>query len=227
MEHFKALLAASGEGGEKSSTATPFPDTFLKDDLLHFTQPVPFLFTLWLQPRPLPPLQLDAFVFRFTTFQSSEAPLPAKQSYSFSPLPPLLSIARKAPLSADAEGNEADSAFTFASRLAQQMNKQPEELRLALLRPKQYQLMDCTASKVDALALEPGAPPHPFDEWLADASLGRQNLQLGLLDSSTPHSVSTSSRQRDVAELTKGSIGSTNTSLFKPHKPAGIVLGKS
>jgi len=186
---------------DRARVATPkgshirHPAMFSDKDLnaAQYTQPLPFRLTCHLQPTPTKhDALIEAWVYRFTAFASSDAPLPQRQGYSFSPLPPILAFA-------DRDGD----VRAFRQRLAQQLGKKPEELQLALLRPKQYELMptdsaaaaDAAATAASVASLSP-TPPSLFDEWKDDDG---HRVQLGLFDPLSKHQLNTSSSQIDTA----------------------------
>jgi hypothetical protein len=199
---------------------TAFTESHLP--LSHFTQQLPFALTVWCQPKPsaaeasavaaalggtkngvgdedLSP----AHVFRFTAFKSADLPLPAKQGYAFSPLPPLMTFV----------DSEEDTPLTFRARLAKQMGCQtPKEIQLALLTPKHYELIEPDATTVAVAAVanntEEGRPPSPsftakklFHVWAQDSEGSDVDVRLGLFDSTTPHTLNTSQNQLDAKAM--------------------------
>jgi hypothetical protein len=196
-----------------------FTDSHLP--LSHFTQQLPFALTVWCQPKPSAAeasalaAALDgtkggvaegdlspAHVFRFTAFKSADLPLPAKQGYAFSPLPPLLTFV----------DSEEDTPLTFRARLSKQMGCQtPKDIQLALLTPKHYELIEPDATTaavaVGVINTEEGRPRSPsfaaklFAAWAQDSEGPNVDVRLGLFDATTPHTLNTSQNQLDAKAM--------------------------
>ena len=166
------------------------PKLFVDKDLnaVQYAQILPFKLTIYLQR---PQAQRSSFVYRFTTLPNADSAdgIQAKASYAFSPLPPVL-VARSA----------RDNTTMFRARLATQMRVAPSTLKLALLRPSEDTLLQDEVPDLDAMegVEESGEGSSLFQQWLDSQAVGDGQLQLGLFDAATKHTLSTSHVQERV-----------------------------